>query len=1243
MINDIQPPEQDPTGVSSTDDPFQVKINRIKNRLPKSGFDGLTELLGLLEEMQMKRVQRRQIDETDVEDSALMLNEVLQLVEQHLEQPLDDERIDDLLFGVDQICTGIHLNEEDLFMFKELLRQDGGQQVVTPVVASSEQANARILQEVKQYQDQLNHFAELSETKGLMGIQDLLFALRGKLEWQREQDTDDVMFTETDVAGLKNLVSAATDYFTLNNIDAAVQQLFQATEQLSGQSIVAAEDVEKFSQLLINEIADQSNSGQQSQQGIEEDTGPDPSAVGTAIEVSETGSIVPQHLNEFLNLLQLSVQELESSLTEMLPALYASLSNLDQNQVLCDNFEVELNKFAGVTAIANFDGLRQSCEHLQENYLELKKHNFKITQEDSQNWRNWIKAVIDYLQSPLDPERMQQLLIVHSSPGWSTELGETKTTELLISLRALDSESADSEQPHRQTEATDEDVSLQLPDDVYPELLESLLQELPLLTEQFSAAIQSLSQGGPGNHLATAQRVAHTIKGAANTVGIRGIANVTHHLEDILTALTNADSRPGKFILGTFVKASDCLEEMSEAIANNSPVPSDAKQVLQEILDLASRIDREGVAIIADEISEQITAQTTIVESNNTPPSKPVVPEESAEAVIRVPITIVDKLMQFSNQIMITNGQLRERLRQTGGKAQALQSQLDLIYELGLELEELVDIRNYDLLKGAIDSTATNNFDSLEMDQYNELHTCSRRIHEVATDIREMGSTYQKELMDIDNRLIEQDHLNTASQNDLLTMRLVPVQSVLPRLQRSVRQACRLTGKNAELEITGADVYMDRDILNGIVDPLMHVLRNAVDHGIESYENRLACSKQPTGAIALSFQRVGNMIEIQCRDDGAGLNLEVIRAKAIERGMISDGIEITEDELKQLIFQPNFSTSENVTQVSGRGVGMDAVNTGIRTLGGTLTLNSEIGQGCQLTISLPLSLVNYHSLLVKIGTHNIALAEHSIEQILHPGAGVLKRDDEELNFIFEDKVYVVKTLDALLGRMVPDNSIALEKRIIVLVQLRMTRYAVLVESIVGVKELVVKGFGGFVPPIHGVIGASILDNGSIAPVLDVQKLLEESSRWSRLDLDQIGIAQENSQSCALVVDDSLSARRSLEQFVGDLGFTVMAARDGQEAIEMINNRIPDIVITDMEMPRINGIELTEFIRANPDTSHKHIPIIMITSRSTNKHKLLAQSKGVDVYLTKPYSEQVLTNHMMDLVNSPDQLKQAIAG
>ena len=1225
----------------STPDQGESRLNTIQQfmeTLLENSHEGLAEILGVLEAGEQDYAQLETPGQQDNDDRNLILDEVLALVRLHLENPLDDSSIDDLLFGVAEFCDRANLLDDDIALLKKLLTQDSVKENYTVNDARNIDSNDNKTLKTTTCLAHIQQLEIQALSNQMNAVHELLDALK---HWMHDQTGTD-QSTTIDHHALDKLLDLINQYLDCNATSDTVQNIVVLVSQLTENSVIQEDEVQEYCEILIQEasfLTDQNTRSLSPESDITVLN--DISEPAVSSNLSKPVAEIPDHLKEFIPFLKQTASELIDCLSITLKSLY---ENSGDRQQLNPNLELNQNyieKFSGITALAGFEGLQQSCEHIQENYDHLIKNQCTLSQACYQIWMEWNATVLDYLQSPLDEFTINQLLIIHCSTDWLVTLDEGKTAELLIKLKALGSGVDEENSATRQTVASEDDVSLKTPEDVFPELLDSLLQELPGLTEQFSVAVQYLSRGGRKNDVMTAQRVAHTIKGAGNTVGIKGIANLTHHLEDILTALANADSMPGPVISTTLVRASDCLEEMSEALTKNGPAPLDARDVLQEVLDLACQIDRDGIQIKAIDVNQQSQVKTeeNSQSSNDTEARST---EEAVEQSLRVSVSMVDKLMQHSNEMLIVNSQLRELLKQTMLKNKSLQNQLDLIDRLGNELQELVDIRNYDIMRGVAQSSTADKFDTLEMDQYNELHSCSRRIHEVATDIKEIGINYRKDIQDIDNMLVEQGYLNHVSQGDLLTLRQIPVKSVSSRLQRSVRQACRLTGKSVNLIIQGEELNIDRDILNGVIDPLMHVLRNAVDHGIEKDEKRQELGKQATGIIRLTFSKSGNTIEITCQDDGAGLNLDAIRKKAIERKIIEESEQLTEEELKHLIFRPNFSTSDQVTQVSGRGVGMDAVSSGIRTLGGTLSLESKLNQGCLLSITLPLSLVHYHSLIVKVGKQRLALAEHTIEQILHPGAGRLERDRDQLDFIYENQVYPVKTLDSLLSRVTPDNSISLDKRIIILVKHQNEQHAILIEHVEGVSELVVKQMGEFVPKIHGIIGASILDDGSIAPVLDVQELVSESRHWSDTDLDQVDAELVELQTSILVVDDSLSARRSLEQFVGDLGFTVKSARDGQEAIELISEQIPDMVITDMEMPRINGIELAEFIRSNPDTATLNIPIIMITSRSTTKHKQLAHSKGIDVYLTKPYSEHELTNHITTLFNISEQPQTAIS-
>jgi chemosensory pili system protein ChpA (sensor histidine kinase/response regulator) len=323
--------------------------------------------------------------------------------------------------------------------------------------------------------------------------------------------------------------------------------------------------------------------------------------------------------------------------------------------------------------------------------------------------------------------------------------------------------------------------------------------------------------------------------------------------------------------------------------------------------------------------------------------------------MVRVPAPLVDDLLRLVGETIILTGRIHERLDVTARETLSLRKQYMLVQQLGQEMEELIDLQDSSLPQQRVVNSEA--FDALEFDQYNELHTCSRRLVEAATDTRDVGQNIEDHLNALKDMLSDQGRLNRESQEAVLKTGMVPVQTIVPHLQRSVGQASRLTGKAVELRCIGADTLIDGDVLGGLLDPLMHVLRNAVDHGIEPQAARLESGKDATGEIQLEFQREGNHIVIRCEDDGAGLDLEAIREAAEARDLVGDNERLSDEELIHLTLKTNFSTRSEATQLSGRGIGLDAVNTQIVSLGGSLRLQSDPGRGCRIVMHLPLTLV----------------------------------------------------------------------------------------------------------------------------------------------------------------------------------------------------------------------------------------------------------------------------------------------
>jgi chemosensory pili system protein ChpA (sensor histidine kinase/response regulator) len=460
---------------------------------------------------------------------------------------------------------------------------------------------------------------------------------------------------------------------------------------------------------------------------------------------------------------------------------------------------------------------------------------------------------------------------------------------------------------------------------------------------------------------------------------------------------------------------------------------------------------------------------------------------------------------------------------------------------------------------------------------------------------------------------------------------MVPVATLIPRLERVVRQTARQTGRHAELEILGRDLSIDTDILTGLAEPLMHALRNAVDHGIETPAERHALGKPESGRIRVCFRRDGNRIEISCTDDGRGLNYAAIERRARELGLLADLQQPpAAAQLASLIFLHGFSTSKEVNAVSGRGVGMDVVRASIERLKGTTHIESRTGAGCTLTFHLPLSLTAAHVLFVAVGEGIYGLPSTTVDQVLYSDAGRILQFGDQYAFEYDGRLSAVRSLAGLLGQTEPDLS-DLENRPapIVIANNDSDSIALVIDRAIDSRQVVIKGLSPLLPSLPGVAGACVLPNGNIGVILELRELLREPIAAKQISPHQASATHRMPR--ALVVDDSLSARRALAQLLTDCGYEVSTAIDGLDAIASIDAHTPNIILADLEMPRMNGLELTSHLRSRPEM--QKVPIVMITSRGGEKHRTQALRAGVTRYLTKPYLEHELLDCLNQLIVS----------
>lgn len=948
---------------------------------------------------------------------------------------------------------------------------------------------------------------------------------------------------------------------------------------------------------------------------------------------TDLDSSAPTVNRELLALLEAEVQEIEPTFSEALMA-----SEPDERSSLFESLAEVMARIAEAADSVEMPGLSQVCVHTASNLAILAENTGS---GDALVLQGWPAMALSYLGAPDDPERCRELVGYLTLPGWPYGLPDAIAEELAVSLRLDLSDPAPEPSEQRQTSATDEDISLAVPEGVNQELLESLLLELPALTAQFSATVHRLNKGeGDFEDLTTAQRAAHTLKGAANTVGVVGIATLAHHIEDILQAMAKQGEFPTGALSECLVDSSDCLEMMAEALLGIGEAPTQAKTILQQVLDWANWIDRNGLPTGQESLpaapyqaasEEGVAAGNTsrsAAESAQSAPSTSQKVQAASISTARATTSQADELLRLSGELNILHGQLTNRLDRALGDVNAWQEHGTLLQHLAIELEQMVDIRGITWAKSK--GVTADQFDPLEMDQYNELHTLSRRLMEAASDARELGQQVNTHFDSMNALFVAQSRLQRDNEETVLRTRMVPAQTVVARLQRSVRQTCRAAEKQAELQVIGADTLIDSEVLNELTDPLMHLLRNAVDHGIESPQDRTAGNKPESGSITLEFGRSGNHILIRCRDDGAGLDLEAVRRKAEQHSLIQPGQPLSDEELSRLILRPGFSTRDVTSQVSGRGIGMDAVYHGVQKLKGSLQLRSEPGAGLVVELLLPASLLSSHGVLVRVGKQRVAISSRGVEQILPPGAGEAGHLGDYATYQVGEDVFEAVHLETLLRSEGPASAETSRSALLVRDSAGAIR-AVLVEAVLESRTLVVKNMGEYVPKVQGIAGATILGDGSVAPVIDLEALLREPVVEPLSTISQLADRSESvkrHQMRALVVDDSLSARHSMTQFLEDTGFEVDAALDGLDAVAALQKAIPDVLMVDLEMPRMNGLELTRHVRGNAAT--KHLPVIMVTSRSTEKHRREADAAGVNAYVNKPYSEDELLRILSEL-------------
>ena len=746
------------------------------------------------------------------------------------------------------------------------------------------------------------------------------------------------------------------------------------------------------------------------------------------------------------------------------------------------------------------------------------------------------------------------------------------------------------------------------------------------------------------------QRHLHTLKGGARMAGISAMGNLSHELESLVIQIDSGIVSGDDYAHVLLQASLDELSRMRDLVSQGT-LPGEATALLTQIRDIAAgKTPSADSAASSHEapISAKVEAAvpppqliTSVINEDSISaieqsgasllPGREPVPAERAE-MARVDADLLDTMLNNAGEVSIFRARLDQQVSSIDFNlaelARTVTRLKDQLRALEIETEAQVLNRHQD------EEPQRHDFDPLELDRYSALHQFSRALAETSSDVASIQTLLETLTREAQNLLTQQSRVITELQNSLMRTRMVPFQRHVQRLTRLVRQAANDTGKRAELVIQGAAAELDRQMLEHIVAPLEHMLRNSVVHGIEAPERRVAQGKPEVGRISISLERDGAEVVVVVADDGGGINVKLIREKAIALGLTDPQVKLTDEEAMQLILEPGFSTAGRVTQAAGRGVGMDVVATEVKKLGGGLFIESTAGNGSRFTIRLPFTLAISQALIVRVGEEVYALPLATVESVVRVPKTIVARHlgKDAPPFEYAGQKYRAQPLSSFVGlgaTRLPETEVSMS---VVLIRAGEHSTALITDELVGSREIVVKSLGPQISAIRGIAGATILGDGRIVIILDMGSLVR--SEW-RARPTEVLLDQRDRRTFALVVDDSITVRRVTQRLLERNGMRVMTAKDGVDAVTLLQEHLPDIILLDIEMPRMDGYEVAAHVRGDPRLMD--IPIVMITSRVSEKHRARAIELGVNDYLGKPYQESQLLDSIEPLVNRRSEM------
>ena len=764
-------------------------------------------------------------------------------------------------------------------------------------------------------------------------------------------------------------------------------------------------------------------------------------------------------------------------------------------------------------------------------------------------------------------------------------------------------------------------------DDIDNDLLPIFLDEAKEIVPQVGDALRAW-RARPADHAPMVElaRHLHTLKGSARMAGLMRLGELAHVLETKVIAM-DADALPAA---ARFNDVDDYFDRFTGSLDRLQRGEDMGVLFDIPVTDVFEQQKDKPGAIAVMAAAAQAVREDVVLEGRE------------RQALLRVNADLIDRFVNEAGELSIARSRIdgevisfKRALIELTDNIGRMKSQLR---EIEIEAETQIASRIKELEAHA------EGFDPLEFDRFTRMQEVARFLAESLNDVVTLHVGLQRNIDETEAALLQQGRLSRDLQQGLMGVRLVPLGNLQDRLYRVVRQTAKELDKKANLEFRGARVELDRSVLEKITAPFEHLLRNAVSHGLETPEERIASGKAEIGEITLDASQVGNEVVLTISDDGAGLNYSRIRQKAVESKLLDPTTDMPDEQLAQYIFISGFSTATEVTQIAGRGVGMDVVRSEITSLGGRLEISSVTGKGTSFTITLPLTLAVTQAVMVKIGEDMFAIPSVMIEQVQEYRGKKYDALLEMQEIDWKGNRFPLRSLHALLG----GTAVASVQRraAVILAKSGTLRAAVQVDEIIGNREIVVKSIGPQLARLVGVAGATVLGNGQIVLILNPVQLVFRETAAVALERaagakTAFGTAEpvavrgalalpgamastvlaRSTAPLVMVIDDSLTVRKITSRMLTREGFEVTTAKDGVDGLKQLQDIEPDIILLDIEMPRMDGFEFARNVRADAKT--KNIPIIMITSRTADKHRNRALELGVNEYMGKPYQEEQL--------------------